>query len=270
MTIGLAIAIVCVTGLLGAGVLVLAAKFMAVEENPQIGEVLGCLPGANCGACGYAGCADYARAVAEEGAAVNKCIPGGAACADAVAAVMGTEAGSVAVINASVNCQGREGVCVQKFDYTGVESCAAAAALYGGPKACQFACLGLGDCVKACPFDCITVRHGLAVVNQNKCIGCGQCVDTCPHSVISLVHNHIEKPIVMCNNTEKGALTNKECKTGCIGCMKCEKTCPHGAIKVENFLARIDYDKCTGCGECVTVCPKKTIVNGKVEQPKAD
>ena len=60
MTIGIAIAVVTVIGFLGAVILVLAAKFMAVEEDPRIEEVQQCLPGANCGACGYAGCADYA------------------------------------------------------------------------------------------------------------------------------------------------------------------------------------------------------------------
>ena len=64
MNIALAIAIVTVAGLLGSVILVLAAKFMAVEEDPRIGEVTSCLPGANCGACGYAGCADYAKAIA--------------------------------------------------------------------------------------------------------------------------------------------------------------------------------------------------------------
>ena len=162
MNIALAIAIVTVAGLLGSVILVLAAKFMAVEEDPRIGEVTSCLPGANCGACGYAGCADYAKAIVEGGAPVNKCVPGGAKAAADVAAVMGVEAGATAAVRATVRCQGKPGVCTQIFDYHGVSSCAAAAALYGGPKACAYGCLGLGDCVKACKFDAIHVvdRHG--------------------------------------------------------------------------------------------------------------
>lgn len=268
MSIGLAIGIVTVTGLLGAVILVLAAKFMAVEENPLIAEVTACLPGANCGACGYAGCADYAKAVVEQGEATTKCIPGGEATAAEVAQKVGATAGAVAVVNANVNCQGRDGVCEKKFTYTGVASCAAAATLYDGPKACKFSCLGLGDCVKACPYGCITVRKGLAVINLNRCIGCGKCVPVCPHNTITLIQNHVSKPLVMCSNTEKGALANKECKTACIACKMCEKACPHDAIHVIDLLARIDYDKCTGCGECIAVCPKKTIVAGYIEKPK--
>ena len=260
MTIGLAIAIVTVVGLLGAVILVLAAKFMHVEEDPRIGEVNGCLPGANCGACGYAGCADYAKAIVEAGAAENTCLAGGAKTADAVAAVMGVDAGATAVVKAVAACQGKPGVCGQRFDYSGIQSCAAAAALHGGPKACVFSCIGLGDCVKACKFDAIHIVEGIAQVDTAKCTGCGACAAVCPHDVIDILGGTEAKPLVLCHNTEKGAVTNKECQTGCIGCMKCQKACPTEAIKVENFLARINYETCIGCGQCVEVCPKGVIV----------
>ncbi len=260
MSIGMAIAIVTVIGLLGAIILVLAAKFMHVEEDPRIGQVTECLPGANCGACGYAGCADYAKAIVEEGAPVNKCIPGGAKAAEDVAGVMGVEAGATAVVKAIVGCQGRPGVCEQNFDYRGISTCAAAASLYGGAKACPHGCLGLGDCVKACPFDAMHIVDGVACVNPAKCTGCGACAAVCPHNVIEIHADTEHKPKVLCNNTEKGAVVMKECKTGCIGCMKCQKTCPSEAIKVVDNLAHIDYAKCTGCGACVEVCPKQVIV----------
>ena len=263
MNIGLAIAIVTILGLIGAVVLVVAAKFMHVEQDPRVDQVTGCLPGANCGACGYAGCADYARAIVEEGAPVNKCVPGGAKTAEAVADVMGVEAGATAVVKAIVGCQGKPGVCNQNFDYQGIQTCAAAAALYGGPKACTFGCLGLGDCVKACPFDAMHIVDGVAKVDTDKCVGCGACAAVCPHGVIHIEGVTPEKPRVLCNNHEKGAMVNKECASGCIGCMKCQKTCQHDAIKVENFLAKIDYTKCVGCGECVDVCPKHVIVFDK-------
>ena len=56
----------------------LASKFMAVYEDPRIAQITECLAGANCGGCGYAGCADYAKAIVENGAPTNKCAPGGA------------------------------------------------------------------------------------------------------------------------------------------------------------------------------------------------
>ena len=180
MSISIAIVLVTVVGLLGAIILVLAAKFMSVYEDPRVGEVTECLPGANCGGCGFAGCADYAKAVVEGKAPVNKCAVGGAACAAAIGKVMGVEAGSSDPVHAVVNCQGQTDVCKPKYEYQGIQSCAAAAALFGGPKACSFACLGLGDCVKACKFGAISVVDGKAKVDVSKCVGCGACAAACP------------------------------------------------------------------------------------------
>ena len=61
-----AIVVVVVLGLAGGVILVLASKFMAVYEDPRIAQVTECLAGANCGGCGYAGCADYAKAIVEK------------------------------------------------------------------------------------------------------------------------------------------------------------------------------------------------------------
>ncbi len=257
MSIAIAVALVTVLGLIGAGILVLAAKFMHVEEDPRVGQVQACLPGANCGACGYAGCADYAKAIVE-GAPVNKCVPGGAAAAQGAAAVMGVDAGATAVVNAVVGCQGANEICKRQYEYEGVSSCRAAHALFAGPYACPYGCLGFGDCEAVCQFDAIHMTNGLAKVDPAKCTGCGMCKDACPQKIIWM-HSAQDKPVVLCANHEKGAITNKECSLGCIGCMKCEKSCPEGAIKVNNFVARIDYDKCTGCGTCVEVCPKHVI-----------
>ena len=71
-----AIVVVVVLGLAGGVILVLASKFMAVYEDPRIAQVTECLAGANCGGCGYAGCADYAKAIVENGAPTFKCAPG--------------------------------------------------------------------------------------------------------------------------------------------------------------------------------------------------
>ena len=64
MNIVSAVILCTIVGAVGAIILVAAAKFMAVEEDPRIEEVSACLAGANCGGCGYAGCADYAKAIA--------------------------------------------------------------------------------------------------------------------------------------------------------------------------------------------------------------
>ena len=258
MDIITAVLLVTLTGLISAVILVIAAKFMYVPENAQVGEVAAVLPGANCGACGYAGCNDYAKAIVEAGAAVNLCVPGGANAATAVASVMGVDAGAVESKKAVVVCQGTCDNAKTKFEYTGVQSCAACAALFGGSNACSFGCLGYGDCVKACTFGAIEVVNGVAHVNQAKCTGCGACATACPKNVIT-VQTESPKPVVLCHNTEKGGVTRKECTAGCIGCMKCVKTCPQQAIAVENNLAFIDHEKCIDCGACIEVCPVHAI-----------
>lgn len=258
MSIASAVLLVTLLGAVGAVILVIAAKFMAVEEDPRIAEVTECLAGANCGGCGYAGCADYAKAVVLDGVPCDKCAPGGAAAAAAVAKIMGEDAGAMLPKKAFVGCQGSTENCKAKFDYSGISTCAAAAKLYGGPKACQYACIGLGDCVKACKFGAMTVKDGVATVDPDKCTGCGACQAVCPKRVIFLSSME-QKPVVMCSNHEKGPVAMKECNTACIACGMCERNCPADAIHVKDFVARIDYDKCTGCGTCVEKCPKKII-----------
>ena len=210
MSIVLAIAIVSVIGLVGAAILVVAAKYMTVEEDPRVGQVTEALPGANCGACGYAGCADYAKAIVSGEAEVGRCVPGGQKSADAVAAIMGVEAGTAVKMKAVVLCQGSYEHTTDKYDYQGVKSCAASAALYGGSSACPYGCLGYGDCVKACKFDAIHVENGLSRVDPDKCTGCGECAKACPKHIIS-VRPVSANPIVLCANEDRGALTHKEC-----------------------------------------------------------
>ena len=139
-----AVIVLVVLGLVGGLILVLAAKFMAVYEDPRIAEVTECLAGANCGGCGYAGCSDYAKAIVEDGAPIYKCAPGGDKAADAIARIMGADSGDRPSLRATVLCAGGEN-CGRRFEYKGIQTCAAAAAVAGGPSACAYGCLGLGD-----------------------------------------------------------------------------------------------------------------------------
>lgn len=263
MTVLAAVVVVSITGLLGAAILVIASHFMAVEVDERIGLISEALPSANCGACGYAGCADYASGIVENGAAINLCIPGGAAAASEIGTIMGTDAEGVVQQKAIVACQGTFAFTTQKYNYQGVQTCAANASLHGGSLSCPYGCLGYGDCARACRFDAIEVRDGVAWINPEKCTGCGACEAACPKRVI-WIREVSEKPVVMCANHHRGALTRKECSAGCIGCKKCETTCPTGAIKVRENVARIDLEKCIGCRECVNVCPVKAIAIPKV------
>ena len=253
MNIASAVILCTIVGAVGAIILVAAAKFMAVEEDPRIEEVASCLAGANCGGCGYAGCADYAKAVVMDGVPCDKCAPGGPKAAAAIAKIMGGEASAVEK-KAVVQCQGSSEHCKPAYDYKGIQTCAAAAALYGGPKTCSFACIGLGDCTKVCKFDAIHIVDGVAKVDKDKCTGCGACANICPKQVIMIDAAGPRKPVVMCSNKDKGAVANKLCTTSCIACGMCERTCKFDAIHVVDGVARVDYDKCKGCGRCIGAC----------------
>ena len=253
---GIVLAIVSVTiiGLICAVVLAIASKVMAVPVNETEVKVRECLPGANCGACGYAGCDGYAAALASgDESKTNKCIPGSDGVASQIAAVLGVEAEDVIEQVAVIHCRGDCNATHDKMDYQGIESCKAAKLFYGGRGSCTYGCLGLGDCMAVCPQDAIYLRNGIANVDTRKCIGCGMCAKTCPNGLISVEVDTI-KTMVTCHNQDKGAITRKVCTHGCIGCMKCAKNCPADAITIVNNLAQIDYSKCIHCGKCAEVC----------------
>ena len=248
--------------LLCAILLTVASVYFAVKEDETALAIRDCLPGANCGACGYSGCDGYAKALADKATAeTNLCVPGGDNTAKEIAAILGVEAADVVERVAYVACNGTCDVVEKKYNYQGHKTCRTANMAYSGDRFCNFACLGYGDCVAVCPEKAISIENGVAKVNPRKCIGCGICVRQCPNEIIHLI-NDTSRVIVECSNHDKGAVTRKACSNGCIGCMKCEKTCPNGAIKVKDNLATIDYSLCTGCGECVEVCPVHCIHEG--------
>lgn len=247
-------------GLVCAVILVLASKFFAVKENEKIGQIRECLPGANCGACGYAGCDGYAKALAEEeGIKTNLCVPGGDGASRQISEILGVEFEDVVEKVAVIHCYGDCNHTSNKMDYVGIHSCEAAKTMYGGKGKCTFGCMGLGDCVKVCPQDAICIQNGIAHIDTRRCIGCGLCAKVCPQHIITVI-NDVESVLVTCSNTEKGAAVRGKCTNGCIGCKKCEKNCPSGAIKVENNLANIDYSLCTGCKICAENCPVGCIL----------
>ena len=277
MEIVIAIGILGGLGLVFGLVLAAASKVFYVEADPRLELLNECLPGANCGGCGYAGCAGYAEAVLEGRSEIGRCASGGNACAQAMAAIMGTEAGEVTRKVALVRCSGektydQDGNLVagarMKANYEGFRDCLAASKVGGrGPLACKYGCLGFGNCVKACKYDAIRIVNGVARVNEERCVGCMSCAAACPRDLIVAVEPN-RNVVIACNSMAKGAVTTRGCTVGCIGCGLCKKICPHDAITVENNLAVIDYSKCDNCGLCATVCPKRLIKDSNVENLK--
>ena len=274
----IAVALLGGLGLIFGLVLAAASKVFYVETDPRLDQLNECLPGANCGGCGYAGCGGYAAAVLAGEAPIGNCNSGGNECAMAMAAIMGVKAETVTRKVALVQCSGeksydKDGNLVSgarvKANYVGFTDCLAATKVGGsGPLSCKFGCLGFGTCIKACKYDAIKIVNGVAKVNEDRCVGCMACAAVCPRKLIVPVEP-ARNVVIACASLAKGAVTTRGCTVGCIGCGLCKKICPNEAITVENNLAVIDYSKCDNCGLCATVCPKKLIKDSKVEQLKA-
>lgn len=253
---------ILVLGLLGLGFAVMlffASKRFAVKVDPRIEEILKVLPGANCGACGFPGCAGLAEAIAEGRAEPGGCPAGGIEVAKKVGAIMGREVETKVELVAFVRCRVGRKKAKKKFKYEGVNNCQAANILFEGDTLCSYGCLGLGSCVEACLFDAIHIdEQGIAVVDPEKCKSCGKCVTACPKNLIVLVPK-TQQVLVACANEKRGKEAKEVCEIACIGCRICEKQCPQKAITIVNNLPVIDFEKCDQCGICVEKCPTKAI-----------
>lgn len=230
---------------------------LAVKTDPKIEEARSHLAGANCGACGYAGCDAYAKALVEGKAKLEECSATSKESKDKIAAVLGVANDAKAEI-VMVGCVGGKN-CLNRFDYAGVTDCNAVAALSGGSKACSYGCFGLGNCVRVCPTGAMVIKEGVAQVMQDKCIQCGLCIAECPRKIIIKVPEKAAT-VVVCRSQDKGAAVKKICSKGCLACGLCAKICPQKAITMVKNLPIINYDICNSCGLCAEKCPAKTII----------
>lgn len=250
---------------LGTGfaiVLLIASERLKVEVDPKIEQIHEALPGLDCGACGYAGCGSYAKAILANPELLGACAPGGADVSAAIAVILNlqvSEAG--APKRPIVHCRSRKDQKTFYAEYSGIPSCTAANAL-ANAQACKYGCLGFGDCTRACKFDALHVVDGLATVDYEKCTGCTACSKACPRGLIEMVPFGYENMMtVACNSIETGRAARAMCKVGCIGCGICAKQCDQ--FTVENNLARLDFAKYVPGEEAekaMTKCPTGVIV----------
>jgi len=269
-TVYLTLIVLAGLGIVFGVALALVASRFVVKVDPKVEQVRETLPGANCGACGFAGCMGYAEAVVgNPDVAVSMCAPGKSAVAEKIAVITGKKAEKVDPKIARVFCQGGTSLSQRKFIYTGVQDCTAAVLAAGGDKSCEYGCLGYATCMRACPFDAITMSaDNLPLINPDKCTACGKCVAACPKQVIELAKSS-KAVVISCHSRDKGVDVKKKCQVGCIACGICVRTCPVDAIKIDNNLARIDHDKCIVCGLCVKKCPTSAIKDYMSVRPKA-
>ena len=242
-----------------------AEKDTSVRREVLREKILDCLPGENCGACGFGDCPAAALAVAEGRAAADVCPAGGTAAAQAIGVILGVDPTHGVRMRAQVMCSGGGVSSRKKYIYEdGAKDCAAAMRLGGGDKSCRFACIGLGSCAASCPFDAIEIIGDVAVVQYQKCTGCGICVDSCPKHIIQMIPYDCYH-WVGCSSHEDAQHSQYNCGAGCTGCGACAQVCPQGAIRVRGRLASIDYSLCAGCGKCYEVCPTGVIWKSDIE-----
>lgn len=238
--------------------IVFISKKLSVEHDVMIDQIRELLSGANCGACGYAGCDAFAQALYEGKASINDCPITSAENKKKINEIRGISETMQEKTYAIVHCCGGN-ACRDKYDYQGYGDCKSAELLAGGRKACYTGCIGLATCVDKCPNFAIEVNDkGFSEVNRENCTSCGICISNCPKSIISRIRESA-KVYCACSNHNKGKEVRSICPNGCIGCGLCEKICPQNAITMVDNLPVFDYDKCTGCLLCVQKCPTKVI-----------
>ncbi|SDL95691.1 RnfABCDGE type electron transport complex subunit B [Halarsenatibacter silvermanii] len=247
-----------IAAILAAGLGIASRKF-EVETDPKVDAVNEALPGANCGACGYAGCDGFAEAVVQGEAPAAGCPVGGEETAGAIADILDIEAESSEREVAQLLCQGGLEEAARSASYEGINSCRAASQINTLEKECIYGCIGYGDCREVCDFGAIKMNeNGLPVVDEESCTACRECVNVCPHDLF-ILRPVSDKNHIRCMSNDPGKEVNKICQVGCIACQQCVKVCPVDAIEMEDDLAVLDYEKCINCGLCAEACPKDVI-----------
>ncbi len=244
-------------GFVGGLGLAIASKVFYVYVDPLVEAIEDELPGANCGGCGYPGCSGAAAAIASGEVPPNICVGGGPDVHVKVAAIMGVEIKEVEPEFALPGCRYGVQDADTKYIYDGFNDCRAAMLLYGGSKECPIGCLGLGTCVKACPFDALSIGpDNLPVVNKNLCTGCGTCERICPKHIISVTSASLR--II-------DEYVTDECTA------PCQRACPTG-IDIPGFIHQISSgnyaealltikEKCPLPLICGYICPAPCELN---------
>jgi len=230
-------------GLFFVFLIAMANKKFYVWEDPRIGEVEQLLPNSNCGACGQPGCRAFAEGLVNGKLQPSGCTVMGAEDIEEVAGYLGVDAGSASKRVARLLCAGGKNEAARNSDYAGLETCKAAAAIAGGGKACNWGCLGLGDCERACLLDAIFMNDDLLpVVIPDLCTACSDCVVACPKDLFQLMPIE-QKLIVQCKNLLKGDAAEDLCSVACNTCNRCVADSEPGVIEIIDNLAVINYEK---------------------------
>jgi RnfABCDGE-type electron transport complex B subunit len=260
-SIALAAVFMAALGLILAAILVLANKRLAVFEDPRIDQVEDLLPHANCGACGTAGCRQFAEKLVAGEVEPGQCTVNAKGMNQLIADFLGVSLGKREKRVARLACAGGTHVARSRAEYQGLKTCRAAALVSGGGKGCTWGCLGLGDCEVVCDFNAIQMSaQGLPLVDVAACTACGDCVEVCPKQLFS-IHEVSHRLWVACKNQEQGDQAEAECQVVCTACGRCAQDAPEGLIEIRDNLAVVDYRKnALASRVAIERCPTGAIV----------
>lgn len=260
---------------LSALMLYFISKKFSIKENPVLDKIEKSLPGANCGACGKAGCKNFALACimsSREEFENLYCPVGGAETMQKVAKILGFKAPKKEPQVAVLKCNGTCDNAPIKLQFDKIISCRLANQISVGQTECPNGCLRLGDCVKVCKFGALKIKEKTLIpeVDESKCTACGACARICPRGLFEIRAKGEggKRVYVACNNKQKGALARKNCKAACIGCMKCAKICSQ--IQIKDNLSYIPSDvSAEKYGEeLVKNCPTGAIILKNAQSKK--
>ena len=279
---GLALAVLAV---LLSGVLLLAGRFLRVDEDKRLEKLISLLPGTNCGACGHPGCRAFAEALLNDEAVPAGCSVSSRQARQRIADYLDVPLGEAERRVARLACAGDANTMrflndyqagnrdAKQADYPGQSRCAAASVIDDGGAACAWGCLGLGDCERSCDFDAIEMSpSGLPVVNEAKCTACGDCVRACPKDLFSIVPE--QQPLwVACNNPLEGNDLIETCKVACTACERCVRDAPDWLTLRRNLPVPIQGATTEGAAgrpprSAIDRCPTGAIVwieNGQAQ-----
>ena len=133
------------------------------SEAATIETIQKILPQTQCGQCGFAGCQPYAEVLARGEVDIDRCPPGGAEGARALARLLGR---GPKPVNAQNGVEGPVRVALIR----------------------EAECIGCTKCIQACPVDAIIGGAKLMhTVLPDLCTGCELCIPPCPVDCIDLV-----------------------------------------------------------------------------------
>ncbi len=131
------------------------------SNSKQAALILDALPQTQCTRCGYADCAAYAQAIADDQADINQCAPGGRQGVVRLAAMTGLPEKP---LNPEFGSEGPRFMFFVDEDW----------------------CIGCTLCLDACPVDAIVGSNKrMHTVLEAYCTGCARCLPVCPVDCIA-------------------------------------------------------------------------------------